>query len=190
MEIGSLYDTTSGTNSAAAQRAQIEKWRENRRASRESGRSSAPGSVGSTDSQSSFVSYVERMVSLRYRDDYDRYSSSLNPYNNENNSLSALYDYGNSYRNPWSSYGYGDSFEQCIGLIADALEEKSGTSDEEKNYFATYDASGRKTKLPKDNILGAGKTYSAGQVSGAASTYKSKNPLSRILSFFMNRSSS
>lgn len=190
MEIGNLYNTASGTNSAAAKRAQIESWRETRRANRDTGRNSASGSIRSADSQSSFDSYVERMVSLRYRDDYDRYSGSLNPYSTENDSLPALYNYGNSYRNPWSSYGYGDSFEQCIDLIADALEEKNGTSDEEKNYFTTYDAAGRKAKLLKENILGTGKTYGTGQTLGAASAYNSRNPLSRILIFFMNRRSS
>lgn len=190
MEMGSVYNTTSERNSAAAQRAQIEKWRETRRANREAGRNSASGSVGSADSQSSFDSYVERMVSLRYRNDYDRYSSSLNPYSTEDNSLLTSYNYGNSYRNPWSSYGYGDSFEKCVSLIADALEEKGGTSDEEKNYFTTYDAAGRKTRLSKENVLGIGKTYGAEQALGTASSNSSRNPLSRILNFFLNRSSS
>ncbi len=190
MEIGSLYNTTSETNSAAAQRAQIEKWRETRRTNREAGRNSASASIGGSDSQSSFDSYVERMVSFRYRNDYDRYSSSLNPYSTEDGSLLTSYNYGNSYRNPWSSYGYGDSFENCVSLIADALEEKSGISDEEKNSFTTYDAAGRKTTLSRENVLGIGKTYGAGQALGTAYSNSSQNPLSRILKFFLNRSSS
>lgn len=188
MEIGNLYNTTSGTNYAAARRAQIENWRENRRANREAGRSSASGSIGSTDSQSSFDSYVERMVSLRYRDDYDRYGSTLNPYSNENSSLSTIYGYENSYRNPWSSDGYGDSFEKCLSLIADALEERSGTSDEEKDYFTTYDVAGRKTRLSRENVSVIGRTYGAEQALGTASSNSSRNPLSRILNFFLNHS--
>ena len=186
MEIGSLYDTASGANSVTAQRARIAEWREDRRADRGAGRSADSSSVGSANSQGSFDSYVERMVSLKNQDGYGRYNSSLNPYGNENNNLSSLYNYGNAYRNPWSSYGSVDSFERCIGLIADALEEKGGTSDEKKDSFVTYDASGRKTKLSKENVLGTGKIYGEDQKSRSKPAYSSGNPLNRIWNFFRN----
>lgn len=139
---GQEMNAAAGTKSAAAQRAQIEEWRETRRESRE----------------------VRRLSSADTSGNQNRFERTLNTYSGKGQSL-----IGELADQAGSEMGVkADSFEQYLNKMAyaygemkDAVEEMYSVPDSEKEYYLSYDSDGKKLRFPKQISSEAGETYRA-----------------------------
>lgn len=143
MEIGNLYSgfkVNAGEKSAAAQRAQIAKWREMRRENREVGKLSAADTSGT---QNQF----ERV---------------LNTYAGRGQSLiGELADQAGSEMGVKADYfeQYLNKMTSSYGEMRDVMEEIYSLPDSEKEYYVSYDSDGTKLRFPKQITSEIGKAY-------------------------------